>query len=41
LFLLLPLFSVIVYAQSIDPKSKIGYESINATDLKSHLTVIA
>jgi hypothetical protein len=41
LFLLLPLFSVLVYAQSIDPKSKIGYESINAADLKSHLTIIA
>ncbi|MGD1044498.1 MAG: M28 family peptidase [Bacteroidota bacterium] len=41
LFLLLPLFSVIVYAQAIDPVSKTGYESINAADLKVNLTVIA
>ncbi|MCX6121740.1 MAG: M28 family peptidase [Ignavibacteriales bacterium] len=41
LFLFLPLFSVIVYAQSIDPKSKIGYESINAADLRAHLTILA
>jgi hypothetical protein len=39
-FLLLPLFSVIVYAQAIDPASKTGYESINASNLKVNLTVL-
>ena len=41
IFFLVPLFIVILHAQSIDPKSKIGYESINASDLKAHLTIIA
>jgi hypothetical protein len=41
LFFLLPLFPIIVCAQSIDPKSKIGCESINASDLKAHLTILA
>ena len=39
--LLLPLFSVIVYAQAIDPAAKAGYESINAANLKANLTVLA
>ncbi len=41
LFLLLPLFSVLVYAQAIDPASKIGYTSINAANLKANLTILA
>jgi len=41
LFLLLPLFSLISHAQSIDPVSKTGYESINAANLKANLTVLA
>lgn len=41
LFFLLPLFSVIVFAQAIDPVSKTGYESISATNLKVNLSVIA
>jgi len=40
-FLLLPLFSVIAFAQAIDPASKTGYESINAASLKVNLTVLA
>jgi len=40
IFFLIPLFIVILRAQSIDPKSKIGYESIQAADLKSHLTIL-
>jgi hypothetical protein len=41
LFLLLPLFSVIVYAQAIDPASKTGYKSINDANLKVNLTILA
>ena len=41
IFFLIPLFIIILHAQSIDPKSKIGYESINASDLKAHLTILA
>jgi hypothetical protein len=41
LFLLLPLFSVILNAQAIDPASKTGYTSINTADLKANLTVLA
>ena len=41
IFFLIPLWIVILHAQTIDPKSKIGYESINASDMKAHLTVIA
>jgi hypothetical protein len=41
IFFLIPLCIVILRAQSIDPKSKIGYESISAADLRSHLTIIA
>jgi len=41
LLLLLPLFSVITYAQAIDPASKTGYESIKAGNLKANLTVLA
>jgi hypothetical protein len=39
-FFLIPVFIVILRAQSIDPKSRIGYESIQASDLKSHLTIL-
>ncbi|MGD0038080.1 MAG: M20/M25/M40 family metallo-hydrolase [Bacteroidota bacterium] len=41
LLLLLPLFSVTLYAQAIDPASKAGYESINAGNLIVNLTVLA
>ena len=41
IFFLIPLFIVVLRAQSIDPKSRIGYESLQAADLKSHLTVLA
>jgi hypothetical protein len=41
LFLLLPLFSIIVNAQAIDPASKTGYTSINAANLKVNLTVLS
>jgi hypothetical protein len=40
-FLIIPFFIVVLHAQSIDPKSKPGYGSINAAHLKSYLTVIA
>ena len=40
-FLLLSFFSVIVYAQAIDPASKTGYKSINAANLKANLTILA
>lgn len=40
IFFLIPLFIVILRAQSIDPKSKIGYESIQTADLKSYLTIL-
>jgi len=36
----IPLFIFVLHAKQIDPKSKIGYESINASNLKSHLTVL-
>jgi hypothetical protein len=41
IFILIPLCIVVLHAQSIDPKSRIGYESIDAISLKSHLTVLA
>ena len=41
LFLLLPLFSMLLNAQAIDPASKAGYTSINAADLKVNLTVLS
>jgi hypothetical protein len=41
LFLLLPLFSVFLNAQAIDPAEKVGYTSINATNIKANLTVLA
>ena len=41
IFFLIPVFIVILHAQSIDPKSKIGYESISAADLKTHLSILA
>jgi len=41
IFFLIPFVLVNLHAQSIDPKSTIGYHSINTTDLKSHLTVLA
>jgi Peptidase family M28 len=41
LFLLLPLFYVLLNAQAIDPTSKAGYTSINTTNLKANLTVLA
>jgi hypothetical protein len=41
IFFLIPLFIVILHAQSIDLNSKIGYESINVANLKSHLTILA
>jgi hypothetical protein len=41
LFLLLPFFSVLVYAQAIDPASKTGYKSINDANLKVNLTILA
>jgi hypothetical protein len=40
-FLLLPFFSVLVYAQAIDPASKTGYKSINDANLKVNLTILA
>ena len=41
LILLLPLLSVLVNAQAIDPASKSGYKSINIANLKANLTVLA
>jgi hypothetical protein len=41
LFLLLPLFYVLLNAQAIDPASKAGYTSINTANLKANLTVLA
>ena len=41
LFILFPFFIFILQAQTIDPAYRTGYESIQATDLKTHLTVIA
>jgi len=40
LFLLPLLFFAMVSAQTIDPASKIGYQSINAANLKAYLTVL-
>ncbi|RPI05442.1 MAG: M28 family peptidase [Ignavibacteriae bacterium] len=39
--ILIPFFISLLQAQSIDPKSKIGYDSITPNDLQSYLNVIA
>jgi hypothetical protein len=41
IFFLIPFCLAILHAQSIDPKSIVGYESINASDMKAHLTILA
>jgi hypothetical protein len=41
IFFLIPFVLFTLHAQSIDPISTVGYHSINASDLQSHLTVLA